>query len=75
MNATPTPSQRAAAAQFVSDPSRWTAARSKISGERFWIVAGSKGTAYYASPRGCTCPGYTYRGCCSHQIAAQMREG
>jgi predicted nucleic acid-binding Zn finger protein len=30
------------------------------------VVIGSKGTKYYISESGCSCPGFTYRGKCKH---------
>ena len=31
--------------------------------------ASKPGVLYFASERGCTCPGYQHRGCCCHVIA------
>ena len=76
MNATtaePTASMLAGAEQLLSDPSRWTAARRKSDGRRFWIVAGKSGV-YYCDATACTCPSGRHRGCCSHQVAATMLE-
>jgi hypothetical protein len=69
----PTPAMQAGAAQLLAEPARWTAARRKADGREFWIVRGRTGT-YYTAANGCTCPGYTRRGICSHSLAATMRE-
>ncbi len=71
--ATPTPSMQAGAEQLLADPTRWTSARRKADGRRFWIVRGRSGT-YYTDGMACTCPSGRHRGCCSHQLAAIMRE-
>lgn len=70
----PTPSQQAAAEQLLSEPGRWSHGRSKETGQAFWLIQGSKGTAHYATSFGCTCRGFTYRGICSHSLAVVMRE-
>ena len=69
----PTASQQAAAEQLLAEPSRWTSARRKADGRRFWIVAGRTGT-YYTAADACTCRGFRERGLCSHSLAATMRE-
>ncbi len=70
----PTASQQAAAAALLGQPERWSQGRSKETGERFWLIQGSKGTAHYATAAGCTCRGFFYRGTCSHQLAVKVRE-
>ena len=74
MIATPTASQQAAAQVLLEDPGRWSSGRSKETGQAFWLVRGSQGRSYFVTPEGCTCPGFTYRGVCSHVIAATMKE-
>jgi len=64
---------RAGAAQLLAEPARWPHARRKADGREFWIVRGRTGT-YYTAANGCTCPGFTRRGLCSHSLAATMRE-
>ncbi len=49
----PTPSMRAGAEMLLADPSRWTSARRKSDGRRFWIVRGRSGT-YYCDATACT---------------------
>jgi hypothetical protein len=70
----PTASQRAAAEQLLSDPGRWSRGRSKATGQPFWLIQGSKGSAHYATSFGCTCKGFAYRGNCSHVAACRIRE-
>ena len=69
----PTPGMRAGAEQLLAEPARWTHATRKADGREFWIVRGRTGT-YYTAANGCTCPGFTRRGLCSHSLAATMRE-
>ncbi len=68
-----TPSMQAGAEALLADPTRWTAARRKVDGRRFWIVRGRSST-YYADATACTCPSGRHRGVCSHQVAVVMRE-
>ncbi len=68
-----TPSQQAAAEQLVASPERWTAARRKRDGKPFFIVRGRTAT-YYTASGACTCRGFAARGCCSHELAATMRD-
>lgn len=70
----PTPSQQAAAEALLADPGRWSPGRSKETGRAFWLIRGSQGRSYFTAADGCTCPGFTYRGVCSHQLACIMRE-
>ena len=70
----PTESQRAAAEALLADPGRWSPGRSKETGRAFWLVTGSQGRSYFVTSYGCTCKGYQYRGVCSHQLAATMRD-
>ena len=70
---TVTPSMQAGAEMLLAEPSRWTSARRKADGRRFWIVRGRSGT-YYCDATACTCPSGRHRGCCAHQVAAAMRE-
>ena len=70
----PTASQRAAAEALLADPGRWSPGRSKETGRAFWLVRGSQGRSYFTTADGCTCPGFLYRGVCSHQVAATLRE-
>jgi hypothetical protein len=72
--ATPTASQQAHAEQLVSEPGKWSRGRSKQTGQAFWLIQGSKGTAHYATASGCTCRGFYYCGTCSHQLAVKVRE-
>ena len=71
--ATATPSMRAGAEQLLAEPGRWTSARRKRDGRRFWIIQG-RTNVYYADAMNCTCKGFTVRGICSHSLAATMRE-
>ena len=70
----PTASQQAAADALLADPGRWSPGRSKETGRTFWLVRGSQGRSYFTTADGCTCPGFAYRGVCSHQLAAQAKE-
>ncbi len=70
----PTASQQAAAEALLAAPEKWSHGRSKVDGRSFWLIQGSKGTAHWTSSYGCTCRGFAYRGCCSHQVAVVMRE-
>ena len=70
----PTPSQQAAAEALLADPGRWSPGRSKATGRAFWLVRGSQGRSYFTTSYGCSCKGFAYRGCCSHVVAATMKE-
>ena len=70
----PTASQLAHAEQLLASPEKWSHGRSKVSGEHFWLIQGSNGTAHWTTARGCTCRGYRFRGCCAHVVAVTMRE-
>ena len=70
----PTASMEAGARMLLDDPTRWTSARRKSDGRRFWIVKGRSGGVYYCDATACTCPSGRHRGVCSHQVAAVMRE-
>ena len=74
MMATPTASQQAAAEALLADAGRWSPGRSKETGRVFWLVKGSQGRSYFTTADGCTCKGFAYRGVCSHQLAARMRQ-
>ena len=70
----PTASQQAAAEVLLADPGRWSPGRSKVTGQAFWLIKGSKDRSYFTTADGCTCPGFRHRGICSHSLAATMRE-
>ncbi len=70
----PTASQQAAAEALLADPGRWSPGRSKETGRAFWLVKGSQGRSYFTTSYGCSCKGFAYRGCCSHVVAAAMKD-
>jgi len=71
--ARPTLSMQAGAEQLLADPTRWTSARRKADGRRFWIIQG-RTNVYYADAMNCTCPSARHRGLCRHMLAGTMRE-
>ena len=67
-------SAEAKAAQLAAEPERWSRGRSKRTGQEFWVIPGSRGTAHWATASGCTCKSFRFRGSCSHQLAVKVRE-
>lgn len=70
--------QRSHADALIARARFWTRGTSKQTGEAFVIFPSSRNdgqTAYYATDYGCTCPSFTYRGNCAHELAVrQVRE-
>lgn len=75
-----TQSQRTHAEMLVGRRHAWTRATRKSDGLQFFIFESSqlskdgKPKGYMATARGCTCPGYLYRGRCCHQLAVSLVE-
>jgi hypothetical protein len=65
---------QARAAVLLSEQTRWSRGTSKETGQPFWLIPGSKGTAHYTTAFGCTCKSFTNRGTCSHVVAVQQYE-
>jgi hypothetical protein len=65
---------QAAAEMLASYSDRWAHGTRNADGQPFVLFAGSKGAVYYTSERGCSCPGYRFRGICSHRLALELQD-
>jgi hypothetical protein len=71
----PTASQEAYASVLLARSARWARGYRNSDGLQFVLFASSRtlrdGTPIYhmTSQEACTCPGFQYRGACSHQLA------
>jgi hypothetical protein len=70
----PTASMQAKASILIAEQATWSRGRSKQTGQAFWLIPGSKGTAHYTTSTGCTCRSFLHRGVCSHVVAVQLHE-
>jgi hypothetical protein len=69
-----TTAMQAAAEMLASYSDRWAHGTRNADGQPFVLFAGSKGAVYYTSERGCSCPGYRFRGICSHRLALELQD-
>lgn len=69
--------QRSHADALIARARFWTRGTSKQTGEAFVIFPSSRQRrdgpqeAWYATAYGCTCPSFTYRGSCAHELAVR----